>query len=298
MHLRSIEFQMPDRAQAVAFLTHPWGMTEVATRGATTWLRGTAAQHYSVAISEGAERALLSATITGSREEIDAVYRRVQAAGLRHSAWIDRFDEPGASAGFHVLGLEGEPYRFVVEAEAAPAALPADRMHPIRLAHVVFNTQDREAAVRTMTEVFGFKLSDRTGYMSFLRCDELHHVIAYADSKRATLNHVAFEMQDTDAVMRGMGRLKDAGWGTVWGPGRHGPGDNVFAYFVGPFGACIEYTAEIQRVDDSYVTGTPECWKFPNGRNDQWGIFSRDMDAMAASGATFPFHPLTAASLE
>lgn len=292
MHLRSIEFQMPNRAEAVDFLVAPWGMTEVATRDATTWLRGTAAQHYSVAITEGPERALLSATLTGSHEDVGAVYERVRAAGLRHSEWIEHFDEPGQGSGFYVCGLEGEPYRFVVEREPAPAALPIDRGCPIRIAHVVFNTSDREAATRVLTDVFGFQLSDRTAYMSFLRCDELHHVIAYADTKRPTLNHVAFEMQDTDAVLRGMGRLKDAGWGTVWGPGRHGPGDNVFAYFVGPFGACIEYTAEIQRVDESYVTGTPEKWAFPAGRNDQWGIFSRDMDAMAASGTTFPYHPL------
>jgi catechol 2,3-dioxygenase len=159
----------------------------------------------------------------------------------------------------------------------------------------VFNTRDRAAAERMLTQVFGFRLSDATGYMSFLRCDDLHHVIAYADSKQPALHHIAFEMKDTDAVMRGMGRLKDAGSGTVWGPGRHGPGDNVFAYFVGPFGACIEYTAEIQRVDDSYVTGTPDNWKFPEGRNDQWGIFARDMEAMAASGGCFPYRPVVQA---
>lgn len=293
MHLRSIEVQMPDRAEAVEFLKDPWGMTEVDTRGSTTWLRGTASQHYSVAITEGPERAFLSATLTGSRDEIEAVYHRARKAGLRHSPWIDRFDEPGHGTGFLVAGLEGEPYRFIVEAEPAPEALPVDRNRPIRIAHVVFNTTDRAASSRLLTDVFGFKLSDSTGFMSFLRCDELHHVIAYADSKRATLNHIAFEMQDTDAVLRGMGRLKDAGWGTVWGPGRHGPGDNVFAYFVGPFGACIEYTAEIQRVDDSYVTGSPESWKFPTGRTDQWGISTRDMEAMSASGTTFPFQPLT-----
>ena len=289
MHLRSVEFEMPDRATAVAFLTGPWGLTQVEARGTTTFLRGTAAQHYSVSITEGAARGLLSATLTGSREEVEAIYRRVGEAGLRHGPWVDAFDEPGRGAGFMVSGLEGEPYRFLVEADPAPEALPTDRTHPIRIAHVVFNTHDRPASTRLLTEVFGFTLSDSTGFMNFLRCDDLHHVIAYADSKHPTLNHVAFEMQDTDAVLRGMGRLADAGCGTVWGPGRHGPGDNVFAYFVGPFGACIEYTAEILRVDDSYVTGTPESWKFPNGRHDQWGIFTRDMDALAQSHSSFPY---------
>ena len=74
--------------------------------------------------------------------------------------------------------------------------------------------------------------------MNFLRCDDLHHVVAYAESNKSTLNHIAFEMNDTDAVMRGIGRLKDAGCQSFWGPGRHGPGNNVFSYFVAPFGAA------------------------------------------------------------
>ncbi|MDR5832534.1 VOC family protein [Caballeronia sp. LP006] len=294
MHLRSVELQMPDRATAVEFLKNPWGMTEVGTRGNTTFLRGTAAQHYAVSITEGPARAILSATIAGTREEVEAVYERVNQAGLRHGPWIHAFDEPGGGAGFYAAGLEGEPFRFVAEAEPPPEPLPTERANPIRVAHVVFNTRDRAAATRMFTDVFGFKVSDSTRFMTFLRCDDLHHVIAYADSKQPTLNHIAFEMKDTDAVLRGMGRLKDAGCGTVWGPGRHGPGDNVFAYFVGPFGACIEYTAEIMRVDDDYVTGTPDTWKFPDGRNDQWGIFTRDMEALSASCDTFPYGPTAA----
>ncbi len=292
MHLRSIELEMPNRLEAVSFLQEPWGLMEVDTRGDTTFLRGTAAQHYSVAITEGPSRAMKSVTITGSKEEIDAVLSRVKNSKLEHGPWIESFDEPGRGSGFYVAGPNGEPYRFVVESDAPPAALPSDRVHPIRIAHVVFNTVDREVPTAVLTDVFGFTLSDRTAHMNFLRCDDLHHVIAYAGGKQSTLNHIAFEMKDTDAVLRGMGRLKESGFETVWGAGRHGPGDNVFAYFVGPFGACIEYTAEIQRVDHTYVTGTPDSWKFPNGRNDQWGISTRNNDKLAASGDTFPFKPI------
>ena len=289
MHLRSVELQMPDRAAAVDFLKGPWGLVDAGTRKDTTWLRGTAARHYAVAVTEGPARAVLSATLIGTRAEIDAVHERVRKSGLKHGPWIDEFDEPGRGAGFCVAGPEGEPYRFVAEREAAPGALPADGTRPIQVAHVVFNTKDREAATRVLTDIFGFKLSDQTRIMNFLRCDDLHHVIAYADSKQASLNHIAFEMKDADSVMRGMGRLKDTGHASVWGPGRHGPGNNVFAYFVSPFGACLEYTAEIERVDDSYKTGTPESWKWPPGRTDHWGIAGRDNDKLAASGDAFPY---------
>ena len=181
-----------------------------------------------------------------------------------------------------------------MEREAAPAALAADSARPIQVAHIVFNTRNREAATRALVDTFGFKLSDSTRVMNFLRCDDLHHMVAYADANQTSLNHIAFEMCDTDAVMRGMGRLKDAGFASVWGPGRHGPGNNVFAYFVAPFGACFEYTAEIERVDDNYKTGTPDSWRWPPGRTDHWGIAGRDNDKLAASGDAFPYRPVAA----
>ena len=93
-----------------------------------------------------------------------------------------------------------------------------------------------------------------------------------ARTSQPTLNHVAFEMPDVDSVMRGMGRMKDNGYPIEWGPGRHGPGNNVFAYFCGPDEVPIEYTSEVLQVDDGYVARGSDYWKFPPGRSDQWGI--------------------------
>ena len=42
-------------------------------------------------------------------------------------------------------------------------------------------------------------------------------------------------------------------------------GNNIFAYFVDPNGYVIEYTAEVQQVDDSYKVGMPEDWDRPPG---------------------------------
>jgi catechol 2,3-dioxygenase len=89
---------------------------------------------------------------------------------------------------------------------------------------------------------------------------------------KPTLNHVAFEMPDLDSVMRGAGRMRDAGFPVEWGPGRHGAGDNVFCYFAGPEEFPIEYTGEVLQIDDSYQFHGPEYWKWPPGRLDQWGI--------------------------
>ena len=59
------------------------------------------------------------------------------------------------------------------------------------------------------------------------------------------------------------GRMKDNGYPVEWGPGRHGPGDNVFAYFCGPDEVPIEYTSEVLQIDDGYVPRGGDYWKFP-----------------------------------
>lgn len=288
MRIRSVEMEMPGRAAAVEFMKNPWGLLDAGTHGDTTYLRATSDHAYVFAIREAAQNAMASVTFSGSRAEVEAVYTRVQKSGLRHGAWIEEFDEPGRGAGFCVWGAEGEPYRFVAEKDKT-AALPAEKSRPMHISHVAFNSLDREAGARMLVDVFGFRLSDRTRIMNFMRSDNTHHAIAYADARNSSLNHIAFEMIDTDAVMRGMGRLKDANCPTAWGPGRHGPGNNTFSYFVAPYGACIEYTAEVQRVNDDYPVGKPEDWKWPPGRGDHWGIASRDNDKLIASSSAFPY---------
>ena len=136
----------------------------------------------------------------------------------------------------------------------------------------MLNSTDVEACERFAVETLGFKVSDRTAHMRFVRCNRKHHALAYAKSDLASLNHIAFEMRDMDAVMRGIGRLRDAGFDCVWGPGRHGPGNNVFGYFVAPWGGIVEYTAEVCEVGDDYKVGSPEDWKWPPGRIDHWGV--------------------------
>jgi catechol 2,3-dioxygenase len=96
-------------------------------------------------------------------------------------------------------------------------------------------------------------------------------------------------MESLDSVMRGIGRLKEAGYPPVWGPGRHGPGNNVFGYFVGPHGGVIEYTAEVAEVDEDYKVGTPDDWKWPPGRTDHWGISMRDNARMHTAERALPW---------
>jgi catechol 2,3-dioxygenase-like lactoylglutathione lyase family enzyme len=182
-------------------------------------------------------------------------------------------------------------YQLVAET-ARPAPLQ-DRDKPIQIAHAVINAVSREESERFAVDVLGFKVSDRTRHMTFVRCNRKHHSIAFAHAEAASLNHIAFEMQDLDAVMRGIGRMRDAGFEIAWGPGRHGPGNNVFGYFIAPFGPIVEYTAEVSEVDDNYRVGGPDDWKWPAGRIDHWGVSAKDVARTSVAERAFRFLPLT-----
>jgi 2,3-dihydroxy-p-cumate/2,3-dihydroxybenzoate 3,4-dioxygenase len=137
----------------------------------------------------------------------------------------------------------------------------------------------------------GFRVSDRTKGMVFVRCSRAHHSIAFARAGFSSLNHIAFEMADLDAVMRGVGRLRDHRMTPAWGPGRHGPGANVFAYFVAPFGAVVEFSTAVEQVDDDYRVGAPHDWTWPEGRIDQWGVSDKDLAALGEAERTFVHKP-------
>jgi catechol 2,3-dioxygenase-like lactoylglutathione lyase family enzyme len=114
---------------------------------------------------------------------------------------------------------------------------------------------------------------DENAPLTFLHCANADHCsIVMAKTDLPTLNHIAFDVPDFDSVMRGMGRMKDNGYPIEWGPGRHGPGNNVFAYFCGPDEVPLEYAAEVQQIDDSYELRGSDYWKYTSGRSEQWGL--------------------------
>lgn len=286
MKLQSVELQMPAADEAAIFLENIWRLIPLGKFGATRYFRGTGDHPYLLSIKDAATPAILSVTLAGTEVELAALYARAQRNNVECTR-IAELDAPGGGAGYLVRGPENQTYRFV-----NPTIVPAvndNADQPIQITHVVLNVSDLKACEAFALEVLGFQISDRTAAMTFVRCNRKHHCVAYAPNAVPSLNHIAFEMQDIDAVMRGIGRMRDAGFPLAWGPGRHGPGDNVFSYFIAPFGGVIEYTAEISEVDENYKVGSPADWKWPAGRIDQWGLSTKEVALISAAEKTFRF---------
>lgn len=271
--LRSVEIGVPDVEAAERFYTGTWNLAVAARNANTVYLRGTGPAHHLLSLTRTPQPELLAVTLnSASRREVDALARSVPAHGGTVLRAPGAMDEPGGGYGIAFRDPQGRILRAVCEDARHAAAAPA-RDRPERLAHVVLNSKNVAEGTAFYEHALGFKLSDRTRMMAFMRCNSDHHNIALHDADNDCLNHIAFVMPDLDSVMRGGGRMNDAGHPIHWGPGRHGPGNNIFNYFLGPFDFVIEYTAEVsQVVDESYRTGYPEDWQWPPGRIDHWGI--------------------------
>ena len=271
--LRSVALNVPDLAQAEQFYTRIWHLAVAARADNAIYLRASGANHHVLALHEAPGPARIR-NVTLRARSLAALHEVAQAvlqSGGRVVQPVGVLDEPGGGTAVTVADGDGRIFRLVHgDRQHADASEVRDR--PVRLAHVVLNSHDVAATQRFMEQVFDFSLSDRTRIMAFMRCNSDHHSIALGDTDNDALNHIAFLMPDLESVMRGGGRMRDAGFGIEWGPGRHGPGDNAFNYFVGPFDVVIEYTAEVEQVDDSYQARQPSDWTWPPGRVDQWGI--------------------------
>jgi catechol 2,3-dioxygenase-like lactoylglutathione lyase family enzyme len=285
MKLRSIELALPDPAAAAAFMTEIWGMAAAEAEGETQYLRGSGPFAYLVAFEKSEDEFVRSTTFVCTAEELEALKARVAAAGWTASPTTS--DDLGGGQGVLVELPEGTILRFLVDAtEVEPIA---GRDLPVKLTHVVFNAADAEACGDAVEDVLGFRVSDRTKGMVFVRCNDSHHSTAFARAGFASLNHVAFEMEDMDAVMRGIGRLRDHALVPAWGPGRHGPGANVYAYFIAPFGPVIEFSTAVEKVPEDYKVGAPDDWTWPAGRIDQWGMSDKDFDGLRRAEERFRF---------
>ena len=271
--VRSVDIDMSQPERAAAFYSKIWNLTEVERRNGSIYFRGTGPCHHILAIHP-APKGFAIRRLTfdaANRDIVHALHKAVEAAGCKSDA-PHALNGPGGGYGFGFIDPEGR--NFAVVCDAADHHNDADvRDRPRKIAHVNLNAADVQKTNAFFTGVLGFRLVDHSGPLYFLHCDHTDHSsIVTGQAALPTLNHVSFEMPDSESVMRGAGRMRDAGYPIEWGVGRHGAGNNVFAYFAGPEEFPIEYTAEVMQIDDSYQFHGPEYWKWPPGRLDQWGV--------------------------
>ena len=247
-----IELGVRDLHQSAEFYTKVWALEEVSADGDSIHFRATGGEHHVLTIRERPQASLLGVHFAAAdRDAVDQLCARAKGYGVAPA----RDPAPlavsaGGGYGFRFETPDGLPMTISSDSVQHPNVV-LDRSRPTKISHVVLNSARTDDQVPFFIDVLGFKLSDSTHMMEFLRCSADHHSIAIFRNNGPSLNHVAYELPNIDGLMRGAGRVKRSGFDIEWGVGRHGPGSNVFSYFIEPNGFVAEYTTELEQLDDA-----------------------------------------------
>jgi catechol-2,3-dioxygenase len=153
----------------------------------------------------------------------------------------------------------------------ASAAIPKGIRGPLQ--HLTLASRNIEAIEEFYSGKLGFGVSDRVirddGKLmtSFMRGNHEHHNLACFFQDRQGVDHHSYEAGEWDTIRDWADHLASKGISLMWGPGRHGPGNNLFIFIVDPDGNWIEISAELEVVHDRPVKTWPHAERTVN----HWG---------------------------
>ncbi|WP_432854301.1 VOC family protein [Amycolatopsis sp. CA-161197] len=208
---------------------------------------------------------------------LDALEKRLREAGAAVRPLDgDLLDEaePG-TAGFATTDPDGLTAHFHGPVRRAGEHGADTGRRPVKYQHVTLATGDVARKVAFYTDVCGFRISDQLadGRFAWLRSDRDHHTLAVVASPSDTgLDHYSYDLAEWEDFKTWCDRLTEEGVDVTWGPGRHGPGNNLFVFFDDPAGHHIELSAEMEKFHDDRVTyGAPRRWEPVPASVNLWG---------------------------
>lgn len=162
--------------------------------------------------------------------------------------------------------------RRIVFGTARKAGRP-DRQ-PGRLQHVVFQTTAIQPLVDFYVGKVGFTVSDKVlnddGSLAafFIRSDHEHHSLAFFVGSKNELDHHAYETTCWNDMRDWGDRFGKARIPMFWGPGRHGPGNNLFFMVRDTDGNKLELSAELETFTPDQA---PRTWPNTEYTLNYWG---------------------------
>jgi catechol-2,3-dioxygenase len=263
-HYRDVlRFELVEEAGGVAYLS-------------------TGPDHHCVVVEEGEPdgRSRVGYLLHGSLEDSE---RRLTEAGIEHERRTD--PEPGVQADLIIREpVTGTPLHLI-EMVASSGVETTYGLAPTKLGHAAVFVADLGAIQGFYEEILGFKWSDTIGdFFIFMRCNAEHHAANFIQSdKLSGLHHVAYEMRDIVHLKNMLDQMAEHDVRLEWGPGRHGPGHNIFSYHFDPDENVVELFTELDVIHDD-VTGAfeprpwhdsfpqvPRVWKVDVNAGNVWG---------------------------
>ena len=294
-----VRFGAPDLDEMERF-TRDFGLVTSERSERALYCRGTDPSPY-IHVAEQGEAGFRGVAFeAASAEDLEA------AAAMEGASAIEPLDGPGGGRRVRFSDPDGVPVE-VVHGRAPLDPLPVRKPLPLnrgsrvqrrgerqhlergpaqvkRIGHCVVIVSDFRQSEEWYKSRFGFLDSDRV-YLgdpekvisAFMRCDRGdeyvdHHTFLCVELGEPGFEHVAYEVEDFDAVMLGHDHLKAAGYEHHSGIGRHIAGSQIFDYWKDPWGRTHEHFTDGDLLDAS---AEPNLIDPPTVLGTWWGDWAR-----------------------
>lgn len=205
-----------------------------------------------------------------SARDIDSLCERLKNASIAYaiSAETSVLYQAGAVS---FRDLDGNQLVFgvsVSERDHPNEVLPA------RLQHFVVASMHAAELANFYQNVVGFIRSDdvldESGDLrtTFLRCSNEHHSFAVFQTAENRFDHHCYEAGDWGLIRDWSDHFAALDIPVVWGPGRHGPGNNLFLFIHDLDDNWLEISAELEIVAADRPVGK---WPHVQKTLNQWG---------------------------
>jgi catechol 2,3-dioxygenase-like lactoylglutathione lyase family enzyme len=263
-YTNTLDFVLVERDARRAFLT-------------TTW------DHHSVVLEAAPGKRARSFVGYQLREDVASAERRLRAAGYEVER---RSDIAPATPDVLVLHEPMTGTRLhLFDGQAGSGVDDGATLRPAKLGHVAAFTPELRSMQSFYQDLLGFRWSDTVAdFFVFLRCNTDHHAANFlASSRFQGMHHVAYETRDLDHLQALLDHLATRATRLEWGPGRHGPGHNIFTYHRDPDGNNIELFTQLDRMADEALgyfeprpwhedhPQVPKTWEADIAAINSWG---------------------------
>jgi catechol 2,3-dioxygenase len=216
-----------------------------------------------------------------TEDDLDAAKAYFDRANLP-ARWVE---VPHQGRTLHVTDVVGTPLEFCATMPVKPRLVVQFQYHkgacPLRIDHFQILAPDVPRALEFYCGL-GFRLSEYIApdgtddaLFVFLQRKGNPHDIVFATGTGPQLHHAAFAVPDGQHILHACDIAGSFGFGgnLEFGPGRHGPGHALFAYFRDPDGHRVEFfNTHYQMMD---IENEPVRWDMTGTRNRSWGLPAR-----------------------
>jgi catechol 2,3-dioxygenase len=198
--------------------------------------------------------------------DLNQIKKRVLKEGLNLKSFDSLYLKKGA---FSLLDPDGTVIVFGIplQVERVNSSFHAP------LQHLTLQSTDLLRFIDFYQVKLGFSISDRVinkeGIITtcFMRSNSEHHSLACFKSDKAVMDHHSYEVGDWNLIKDWCDHFSTLGIKLFWGPGRHGPGNNLFVFIQDCDGNKIELSAELEIVSSRQ----PIDWPHEARTLNLWG---------------------------